>query len=419
MKDSSARNRELLSLPSLLDFRLFFEQSPNLYVVLTTDLIIVAASDAYLRATMTRRDAILGRSILDVFPDNPDDPATTGVRNLRTSLERVLKTGMPDTMAMQKYDIRKPESEGGEFEERYWSPVNTPVFGANGKIAYIIIRAEDVTEFVRLKQREIENDKAAKKLQGYTERVEAETFLRAQEVREANRRLATANEELEAFSHSVSHDLRAPLHSIDGFSLALLEDCGDKLDEDAKDCLRKVRDAAQFMGRLIDDLLALARVTKVEIKHEPVDLSKLATEAIDRLKKTDPNRNCEVVIAENLMDDGDPRLLGIVLDHLLGNAWKFTSKCPFTRIEFGHAVEAGKSFYFIRDNGAGFDMAYSDKLFEVFQRLHAPAEFEGTGIGLATVQRIIRRHGGQIWAVGEVGKGATFYFALGKMGDGQ
>ena len=303
---------------------------------------------------MTERDAILGRSIFDVFPDNPDDPATTGVRNLRNSLERVLKTGMPDTMAMQKYDIRKPESEGGEFEERYWSPVNTPVFGADGKIAYIMIRAEDVTEFVHLKQREIEKDKAAKKLQGYAERVEAEIFLRAREVQEANRRLAAANEELEAFSYSVSHDLRAPLRSIDGFSLALLEDCGDKLDEDAKGCLRKVRDAAQFMGRLIDDLLALARVTKVEIEHEPVDLSKLATEVIDRLKKADASRNCEVVIAENLMDDGDPRLFGIVLDNLLGNAWKFTSKCPSARIEFGHAVEAGKSFYFIRDNGAGF-----------------------------------------------------------------
>ncbi|MFZ0694566.1 MAG: ATP-binding protein, partial [Alphaproteobacteria bacterium] len=382
-------------------------------------LIIVAASDAYLRATMTERDAILGRSIFDVFPDNPDDPATTGVRNLRNSLERVLKTGMPDTMAMQKYDIRKPESEGGEFEERYWSPVNTPVFGANGKIAYIIIRAEDVTEFVRLKQREMENDKAAEELKGYTERVEAEIFLRAREVQEANRRLATANEELEAFSHSVSHDLRAPLHSIDGFSLALLEDCGDKLGEEARGYLRKVRDSAQYMGRLIDDLLALAHVTKAEIQHEPVDLSKLATEAIDRLKKADPNRNCEVVIAENLVEDGDARLLGIVIDNLLGNAWKFTSKRPISRIDFGHAVEAGKSFYFVRDNGAGFDMAYSDKLFEVCQRLHAPEEFEGTGIGLATVQRIIRRHGGRTWAVGEVDKGATFYFSLGKAGDGQ
>ena len=419
MKDSSARNRELLPLPSLLDFRLFFEQGPNLYVALTTELIIVAASDAYLRATMTERDAILGRSIFDVFPDNPDDPTTTGVRNLRNSLERVLKTGMPDTMAMQKYDIRKPESEGGKFEERYWSPVITPVFGANGKIAYIMIRAEDVTEFVRLKQREIENDKAAKKLRGYAERVEAEIFLRAREVQEANRRLAAANEELEAFSYSVSHDLRAPLRSIDGFSLALIEDCGDRLDEDAKGCLRKVRDAAQFMGRLIDDLLALAHVTKVEIEYGPVDLSKLAKETIDRLKKADPNRNCEIVIAENLAENGDPRLLGIVLDNLLGNAWKFTSKRPDPHIEFGHAVEAGKPFYFVRDNGAGFDMTYLDKLFQPFQRLHAPTEFEGTGIGLATVQRIIHRHRGHIWAVGEVGKGATFYFSLGEKGDGQ
>src|SRR5712692_7743054 len=188
------------------DFQALFESAPGLYLVLAPDFKIVAASDAYLRATMTKRDEILGRGIFDVFPDNPDDPAATGVRNLRASLERVLQNRVSDTMAVQKYDIRRPESEGGGFEKRYWSPVNSPVFGAGKEITYIIHRVEDVTEFVRLKEQGIERDKFTQGLRTHAERMEAEVYLRAGEVQEANRRLEAASEELDRF-FTISLDL--------------------------------------------------------------------------------------------------------------------------------------------------------------------------------------------------------------------
>jgi PAS domain S-box-containing protein len=222
----------------------------------------------------------------------------------------------------------------------------------------------------------------------------------------------TANRELEAFSYSVAHDLRAPLRGIDGFSLALLDDHSEQLDAEGKEYLRRVRKSAQFMAQLIENLLMLAQVTQSELRRERVDLSGLAEAAIARLRGAQPERQTEIVIADGLFADGDGRLLGIVLDNLLGNAWKFTAKLPKACIEFGRSQDGAQPAYFVRDDGAGFDMAFASKLFGVFQRLHAPDEFDGTGIGLATVQRIIRRHGGRIWAQGQVNQGATFYFTL-------
>jgi light-regulated signal transduction histidine kinase (bacteriophytochrome) len=220
-----------------------------------------------------------------------------------------------------------------------------------------------------------------------------------------------ANRELEAFSYSVAHDLRAPLRSIDGFSQALLEDFADRLDEDGKQHLRYVRESAQEMAALIDGLLNLSRVTRSELHREEVDLSSLAHAVFHQLRRIAPDRAVEAIVADDLMVEGDARLLRIVLENLIGNAWKFTSKREAAGIELG--VVAGEpQTYFVRDNGAGFDMAYRGKLFGAFQRLHAAREFEGTGIGLATVQRIINRHGGRIWAEGEVDRGATFYFTL-------
>jgi two-component system sensor histidine kinase/response regulator len=221
-----------------------------------------------------------------------------------------------------------------------------------------------------------------------------------------------ANDELEAFSYSVAHDLRAPLRGIDGFSQALLEDYSEKLDEQGKTYLRNVRQSAQVMAQLIDSLLMLARVTQADVHRKQVDLSNLAIDTAGRLRSAQPERQVEFVIAEGAVNNGDSRLLGIVFENLLSNAWKFTGKREQACIEFGYTHENGQSVYFIRDNGAGFDMAYAAKLFGVFQRLHRVEEFEGTGIGLATVHRIIRRHGGRIWAVGEVDRGATFYFTL-------
>ncbi len=240
-----------------------------------------------------------------------------------------------------------------------------------------------------------------------------------QQVFDLNQRLArdnvaleSANRELESFSYSVSHDLRAPLRSIDGFSKALLEDYGDTLDDTAQDYLKRVRNAAQRMGDLIDDLIKLARVTRTELSHDKVDLSLLARRAAADLRPQGAPRSVEFIIAPDLMVEGDPRLLQIMLENLLGNAWKFTSKKPTAVIEFGWTAQDGETVYFVRDNGAGFDMAHAGKLFGVFQRLHALTEFEGTGIGLATVQRIVYKHGGRVWAEAELNRGATFSFTL-------
>jgi len=236
------------------------------------------------------------------------------------------------------------------------------------------------------------------------------------ELKERAIRLEVANKELESFSYSVSHDLRAPLRSIDGFSEALVEDYADKLDRQAKDYLQRIRAATQRMGQLIDDLLNLSRVARSEIKADHVDLSAVAHAIATELKKTDPGRQVEFVLGEGVTATGDRRLLRIALENLIGNAWKFTAKRPSARIEFGVTGDNGARAYFVRDNGAGFDMAYANKLFGAFQRLHTTMEFNGTGIGLATVQRIIHRHNGRVWAAAKVEQGATFYFTLSDSG---
>ena len=223
-----------------------------------------------------------------------------------------------------------------------------------------------------------------------------------------------ANRELEAFSYSVAHDLRAPLRGIDGFSQALLEDYADKIDQEGRRHLTFLRESAQQMGRLIDDLLGLSRVARAELCRSPVDLSVVARNVAARLGKAEPGRQVEIVIADGIGAEGDAPLLRIALENLLGNAWKFTSKRAGARVEVGMMSVEGEAAYFVRDNGAGFDPAYQAKLFGVFQRLHSTDEFEGTGIGLATVKRIVNRHGGRIWAASEVDRGATFYFTLGE-----
>ena len=222
----------------------------------------------------------------------------------------------------------------------------------------------------------------------------------------------SSNRELEAFSYSVAHDLRAPLRTIDGFSLALMEDCSGGLDERGRQHLERVRSATQRMGHLIDDLLSLSHIARVEMLRTTVDLSALARRVADEIRKAEPERRAEFDIADHMVADGDGRLLRVVLENLLRNAWKFTGKRPVAHIEFGAARDNGGQSFFVRDDGAGFDMTYAGKLFGPFQRLHSAKDFEGTGIGLATVARIVQRHGGRVWAEGAVGQGATFHFTL-------
>jgi light-regulated signal transduction histidine kinase (bacteriophytochrome) len=234
------------------------------------------------------------------------------------------------------------------------------------------------------------------------------------QVAEQTAELANVNEELEAFTYSVAHDLRAPLRAIDGFSQALLEDCARDLTDDGRKYLGLVRESARQMGRLIDDLLKLSRVTRSDLHRERVDLTALARKTVANLQRFEPNRRVEIVIEDGLVANADSQLLSIVLENLLGNAWKYTGKRPVGRVELRLQPESRPPTYVVRDNGAGFDMAYANKLFGVFQRLHSPHEFKGEGIGLATVKRIVRRHGGRVWAEGSVDGGARFYFTLEK-----
>ncbi len=267
---------------------------------------------------------------------------------------------------------------------------------------------------IRRRQFEDENRRIRNEL--LQKELDAAAARAAREVAEARAAMVDVlerkNSELEAFSYSVSHDLRAPLRGIDGFSQALLEDYSDQLDPKARDYLNRVRAAAQRMGELIDDLLQLSQIGRAEIKPEQVDLSSLARAAVADQKKHEPERQIDVHVQEGVNAQADNRLMRVVFDNLLGNAWKFTAKTASARVEFGTTIREGDVAYFIRDNGAGFDMAYADKLFRPFQRLHSESDFRGTGIGLATVHRIIDRHGGRVWAEGAVGRGAGFYFTL-------
>jgi PAS domain S-box-containing protein len=229
---------------------------------------------------------------------------------------------------------------------------------------------------------------------------------------EQTAQLEASNRELEAFSYSVSHDLRAPLRAIDGFSQVIDEDQAARLDDAGRDALRRVRAAAQRMGTLIDELLNLSRLSRMEMVHEPVDLSAMATAILTDLGDVSGSRCPEVHVQPGLMADGDPRMLRIAFQNLLDNAWKYTSRTADARIEFGQKIDGDTSAFYVRDNGAGFDMRFASRLFGAFQRLHTDREFQGTGVGLATVQRVIRRHGGEIWADAAPNAGATFYFTL-------
>lgn len=358
--------------------RNLIEASLDPLVTISSEGKIMDANKATEVITGVSSEDLIGTDFSDYF---------TEPQNARRGYQQVFSDGY-----VRNYPLSIRNISGNIIDVLY----NATVYrDENGQIMGVFAAARDISQ---IKQAEEEIRKLNAQLE--------------QRVIERTTQLEAANKELEAFSYSVSHDLRAPLRSIDGFSQALLEDYGGVLDMQGKDYLNRVRWASQSMAQLIDDMLVLSRVTRREMKRSAVDLSALANMIAAELVKTQPQRQVEFNIAPGLVVNGDPELLRAMFENLLGNAWKFTSNQQSAKIEFGVTEFDGKLSYFVRDNGVGFDMAYVSKLFQAFQRLHLQTEFPGTGIGLATVKRIINRHGGRIWAESETGKGATFYFNL-------
>jgi signal transduction histidine kinase len=407
-----------------LDFQLLFESAPGLYLVLTTDLTIVAVSDAYLNATKTKRAEILGHGLFEVFPDNPDDVAASGVNNLRASLEHVIQAREPNAMAVQKYDIRLPEAEGGGFEARFWSPVNTPVFTEYGDLIYIIHRVEDVTEFVRLKQLGSEQDKLTEDLRSQAQRMEAEVYRRAQQVSEANRQLSKANAELERlyqktreldqikseFFANVSHELRTPLSLIIGPTEKLIASSG--VSDDARRQLQTIARNSHLLLDHVNDLLDASKLEsgKMSLKYAEVEVGKWLRSLAAHFQSLADDRQIKYSIEA---EDGevaqvDPEKLQRVFLNLLSNAFKFTPDGGTIR----STLECKDDFMVvaIADSGPGIPPEARELVFERFRQLEGGAtrRHGGTGLGLSIARDFVELHHGKI-ALGEAANGGALF----------
>ncbi len=410
-----------------LDFHALLTGAPDPYLILDPDFSIVGVNDAYLRATMTRRADMLGRGLFDVFPDNPDDPSAEGVRNLRTSLLRVLKTRMPDAMPVQKYDIRKPEADGGGFEERYWSPINTPILNKDGEVEYIIHRVEDVTEFVRLKQQGVEQNLLNESLKARAVAMETEIFARSKDVAAASAKLKAANDELERlyrktleldqlkshFFANVSHELRTPLTLIMGpLEDRLHRDLSQKERHETELMLRNAR----LLYRHVTDLLDASKLEagRMQTNWSRVDLAQVVRTMASNFESLAASRHIAytVNVPHHLSGDVDYEKLQRILLNLLSNAFKFTPAGGRISITLGEAD--GHARIEIADNGPGVPSDMREAIFDRFRQIEDGAHrgHGGTGLGLAIVKEFVALHGGAISVSDAPDGGACFIVNL-------
>ena len=393
-----------------VDFKRVFEQAPGLYLILDPQLRIVAVSDAYLAATMTEREQIVGRDVFEVFPDNPDDVAATGVSNLRASLERVRARRQPDAMAVQKYDIRRPD---GTFEVRWWSPINKPVLDVLGDVAYIVHTVEDVTEFVELRERGTEQEALTEALRDRTKRMEAEILRRSSELQAANAELRAANAAKNEFLSRMSHELRTPLTAIGGFAelLAL-----DKLNDEQRQAATTIQRASQHLLRLVDDVLDIARIEAgaLSISLEPVPVAHVIGGALELTEPLARRQQVRLVSepAEQLYVLADNQRLKQVVVNLIVNAIKYNRRSGSVSV-LARAPAAGVVRIAVIDTGPGLDGSAISRLFVPFERLDAEADgVEGSGLGLALSKSMVEGMGGRIGVDSELGAGSTFWVEL-------
>jgi signal transduction histidine kinase/ActR/RegA family two-component response regulator len=390
-----------------LDFRSLFESAPGCYLVLDPELVIVAVSDAYLRVTMTRREQIVGRGLFEVFPDNPDDPEATGVGNLRASLDQVRRGRVADTMTVQKYDIRRPDAEGGGFEVRYWSPLNTPVFAADGELVYIIHRVEDVTEFVRLQERGTEQ-------QQRNARMEVEILQRSRELQEANRQLRAASAAKSEFLSRTSHELRTPLNAILGFA-QLLE--LDELTDDQRDSLYHILSGARHLLGLINEVLDIAAIEAggLPLSLEPVAVAEVVAEVVSLIRPLADQHGILLVSPAQSCTDyvlGDQQRLKQILLNLISNAVKYNHQGG--SVELSCEPVAGERLRItVADTGPGIRQDALDRLFVPFERLSSEQRgIEGTGLGLPLSKGLAKAMGGTLELTTAVDQGSAFWVEL-------
>ncbi|XGC80040.1 ATP-binding protein [Bdellovibrio bacteriovorus] len=410
------------------DFKALFEQAPDLYCVLLPDLTIVAVSDAYNQATKTRREDMVGKTMFEVFPDNPDDPNASGVANLRHSLENALRTKKPDSMAVQKYDIRKPDEEGGGFEERYWSPVNTPIFNDKGDVIYLLHKVQDVTEFIKLKNQEQWRTQESEQWRSRAIQVESEIYQRAQEIQKANKDLAAKERELRKlyeklteldrqktqFFANVSHELRTPLTLILGPVDQLLK--SPDISSKAKDLLELIRKNALALLRQVNDLLDIAKFDAGELAphYEQVQLSEFVKRVADNFNVLAQEKDIQFTldIIENLRVEVDPDKLQKIIMNLLGNAFKFTPAHGRIRISLQTKMHEGRSVFVlsVSDSGPGIPENQRKNIFERFFQIEDSKVRQkgGTGLGLSIVKDFTELLHGKVEVSQSIDGGAQF-----------
>ncbi len=418
-----------------IDYSKLFESLPGLYLILSTDLTILTVNKAYTEATMTKREEIVGRGLFDVFPDNPDDEAADGVSNLHKSLNSVIKNKTAHTMAVQKYDIQKPD---GTFEVRYWSPVNIPLLNDAKEIECIIHRVEDVTEFVLLKEEQQKRNRATSILQKKLDDMEFEIIKRSKEIQKMNaeleqkviertesllkneiilerqnKKLQSQNKELEQFTYITSHDLQEPLRSLISFSTLLEKEFKDKLGGRGYEYIKFISKSSERMKELVKVLMDYSRIG-IERELSQTDCNQLLKEVESDMQLLIKETNTEIIKDKLPQLNGYQVELRQLFQHLIGNAIKFRKKDLAPKIVISVVERPEEWLFTFEDNGIGIDEKNANKLFIIFKRLHNRDDYEGTGIGLAHCKKIVELHEGSIW-VENNGNGSTFKFTISKL----